>query len=101
MLEIVAKSARFPFKKLSQFRLEFYKMYGRETPCQKQNVENPVETVKFHLKSGRESLLFEHSPPGFQHVEKIDRIYRLYTPQIVENFCPWQSLQRMTAYVIL
>ena len=38
-----------------------------------------METVEFHPESGRTNLIFEHFPPGFQHVEKIEPNYRLYS----------------------
>ena len=88
MLGIVAKCVKFFFKKLSQFRLEFYKKYGRIGRCRVLNVEKLVECVEFHPESVRQSLIFEHSPQGFQHVEKRMALYRLYRLQIVENFCP-------------
>lgn len=45
-----------------------------------------VETVEFHPESGRTNLIFEHFPPGFQHVEKFEPNYRLYSLLNVENF---------------
>ena len=93
MLGIVAKCVKFFFKKLSQFRLEFYKKYGRIGGCRVLDVEKLVECVEFHPESVRQSLIFEHSPQGFQHVEKSMALYRLYRPQIVENFCPKKTVR--------
>ena len=64
-------------------------------------VENLVETVEFHPESGRTNLIFEHFPLGFQHVEKIEPNYRLYSLLNVENFCLRQTLRRMPGYAIL
>ena len=101
MLEILAKTTGSPFKKLSQFRLEFYKKYGGKFACRTREVENSVETVEFHPESGRTNLIFEHFPPGFQHVEKFEPDYRLYSLLNVENFCIRQTLRRMPGYAIL
>ena len=87
MLVKIAKGVCFRFKKLSDFRLEIYKKYGGKSTGRTAVVENPVESVEFHPKSGRGSLLFEHSPQGFQHVEKMSRFYNGYILPNVENFC--------------
>ena len=47
-----AKDASFQFKKLSQFRLEFYKLYADEEESSKPLVENLVESVEFHRQKG-------------------------------------------------
>ena len=86
MLEILAKTTGSPFKKLSQFRLEFYKKYGEKFACRTWEVENSVETVEFHPESGRTNLIFEHFPPGFQHVEKIGSFYGMYSPLLWKTF---------------
>ena len=101
MLEIVAKCENGPFKKLSYFRLEIYKKYGARYTAKIKTVENSVESVEFHPESGRTNLIFEHFPPGFQHVEKIEPNYRLYSLLNVENFCLRQTLRRMPGYAIL
>ena len=45
MLENMAKADRFLFKKLSYFRLVFYKLYAGKANKSNQKVENPVENV--------------------------------------------------------
>ena len=45
-----------------------------------------VETVEFHPESGRTNLIFEHFPPGFQHVEKIGSFYGMYSPLLWKTF---------------
>ena len=87
MLEIVAKCKNEAFKKLSHFRLEFYKKYGEISTEKIHPVENSVESVEFHPESGHENLIFAHFPPGFQHVEKIGGFYKTYMGSNVENFC--------------
>ena len=68
--------------------------------CRTWEVENSVETVEFHPESGRTNLIFEHFLPGFQHVEKFEPNYRLYSLLNVENFCLRQTLRRMPGYAI-
>lgn len=87
MLEIVAKCENGLFKKLSYFRLEIYKKYGALYTAKIKTVENPVESVEFHPKSRRGHWIFEHFPRTFQHVEKIEGIYKVYMDSNVENFC--------------
>ncbi len=87
MLEIVAKCENELFKKLSYFRLEIYKKYGALHTAKIKTVENSVESVEFHPKSRREHWIFEHFPRTFQHVEKIEGIYKVYMDSNVENFC--------------
>ena len=87
MLEIVAKCRNAAFKKLSHFRIEFYKKYGGFGTEKILTVENSVESVEFHPESGRGCLIFEHFPPGFQHVEKMGGFYKTYMGSNVENFC--------------
>ncbi len=82
----IAKTAKNTFKKLSQFRLAFYKLYGEVSTCRSATVENPVERVEFHLKSGREIWTFTLSPQSFQHVENEHPLYNWYTDRNVENF---------------
>jgi len=48
ILEDLAKPDRMQFKKLSYFRLVFYKLYARKTNRSNRNVENTVESVEFH-----------------------------------------------------
>ena len=48
ILENLAKPDRMQFKKLSYFRLVFYKLYARKTNRSNLNVENTVESVEFH-----------------------------------------------------
>lgn len=48
ILEDLAKADRMQFKKLSYFRLVFYKLYARKTNRSNRNVENTVESVEFH-----------------------------------------------------
>lgn len=81
----LAKTAKNSFKKLSQFRLVFYKLYGELSTARSLTVENPVERVEFHLKSGRETWTFTLSPQGFQHVENKIPFYSWYIGQNVEN----------------
>ena len=82
----IAKTAKNTFKKLSQFRLAIYKLYGEVSTCRSVTVENPVERVEFHLKSGREICTFTLSPQSFQHVENEQPLYNWYTARNVENF---------------
>lgn len=84
----LAKTAKIPFKKLSQFRLAFYKLYGEVSTGRSLTVENSVERVEFHLKSGREACTFSLSPQGFQRVENKDPLYNWYTAPYVENSLP-------------
>ena len=101
ILEKIAKGAWFRIKKLSYFRLENYKLYAPCGGMSNQIVENSVENVKFHRENRLCSRTFELSPPGFQHVEKFEPNYRLYSLLNVENFCLRQTLRRMPGYAIL
>ena len=96
MLEIVAKCENGLFKKLSYFRLEIYKKYGALYTAKIKTVENSVESVEFHPKSRRGHWIFEHFPRTFQHVEKIDGIYKVYMDSNVENFCRKKYTDKMT-----
>ena len=87
ILEKIAKGAWFRIKKLSYFRLEIYKKYGALHTAKIKTVENSVESVEFHPKSRRGHWIFEHFPRTFQHVEKIEGIYKVYMDSNVENFC--------------
>ena len=71
----LAKADRMQFKKLSYFRLVFYKLYARKTNRSNRNVENTVESVEFHPENRLERLSFELSPQSFQLVEKTGRVY--------------------------
>ena len=53
-----------------------------------------VETVEFHPESGRTNLIFEHFPPGFQHVEKFEPNYRLYSLLNVEKLLPSANIAK-------
>ena len=44
----LAKADRMQFKKLSYFRLVFYKLYAGNQKRSNQKVENLVESVEFH-----------------------------------------------------
>jgi cobalamin biosynthesis protein CbiD len=52
MLVKIAKGACFRFKKLSDFRLEIYKLYASRTGASKPIVEKAVESVEFHSQNG-------------------------------------------------
>ena len=52
MLVKIAKGACFRFKKLSDFRLEIYKLYASRTGASKPIVEKTVESVEFHSQNG-------------------------------------------------
>ena len=96
MLEIVAKCGNETFKKWSYFRLEFYKKYGGFCTGKILTVENLVESVEFHPKSGRKCLIFEHFQRSFQHVEKNGPFYKVYMDSNVENFCRKKYTDKMT-----
>ena len=51
ILEDLAKPDRMQFKKLSYFRLVFYKLYARNQKRSNQKVENLVESVEFHRQN--------------------------------------------------
>ena len=54
-------------------------------------MENLVESVEFHPESGRTNLIFEHFPPGFQHVEKMIGPLRIVYHIFVENFSRFEK----------
>jgi len=47
----LAKADRMQFKKLSYFRLVFYKLYAGNQKRSNQKVENLVESVEFHRQN--------------------------------------------------
>ena len=47
----LAKPDRMRFKKLSYFRLVFYKLYAGNPKGSNKKVENPVESVEFHSQN--------------------------------------------------
>ena len=58
ILEDLAKLDRMQFKKLSYFRLVFYKLYARKTNRSNRNVENTVESggkLKIGFKKERKN----------------------------------------------
>ena len=55
-----------------------------------------MESVEFHPKSRRGHWIFEHFPRTFQHVEKIEGIYKVYMDSNVENFCRKKYTDKMT-----
>ncbi len=86
MLGNLAKADRMQFKKLSYFRLVFYKLYAGNPKRSNQKVENLVESVEFHRENRLERLSFELSPQSFQLVEKVIGPLRIVYHIFVENF---------------
>ena len=68
----LAKADRMQFKKLSYFRLVFYKLYAGNQKRSNQKVENLVESVEFST--------------GFSTCGKIIALLRIVYRVFVENF---------------
>lgn len=92
MLVKIAKGACFRFKKLSDFRLEIYKLYASRTGASKPIVEKQWKvwnsTAKWALKLEFFTLSTEFSTCG-----KIDGLLRNVYHTFVENFLPRQNRQ--------
>lgn len=92
MLVKIAKGACFRFKKLSDFRLEIYKLYASRTGASKPIVEKTVESVEFHSQMGFEAGIF-HTLHRVFNMWKIDGLLRNVYHTFVENFLPRQNRQ--------
>lgn len=92
MLVKIAKGACFRFKKLSDFRLEIYKLYASRTGASKPIVEKQWKVWNSTAKMGFEAGIF-HTLHRVFNMWKIDGLLRNVYHTFVENFLPRQNRQ--------
>ena len=61
-------------------------MYEACFAAQNRFVENSVESVEIHGKNKHQFWTFKRSPRSFQHVEKTEEFYNLYTELLWKTF---------------